>query len=404
MNKSKALRKYLLSRFLLTLFCVGLAQAGLNLAMKSFIMPLLERIMGINGILTGKSLAEAIGLFVSCIFLTIIRYFVGNGSLVQRIAVSEWAPGVLGQDTIESIRKINEELTNNDLGWFAFKVVIFVLILVSIWVLPYAIGAFVYSEKVSARVDELEKAEAEREKEYERQRNLLLSDITHDIKTPITTIAGFSKALADNEVPEEQRQDYLNTLYNKSMNVSNLVSLLFEYIKLDSSGYTLKKEKLNLSECLRECVAGVFAEFENKGIEIEPDIPENVIDVFADKIQLERVINNVLSNTIKYNSSGTRVGIKLWTEVTEAVFRISDSGEKIDSEAAKHIFDPFVRGDATRKSNTGNGLGLSIAKKIIELHGGRIYLIQFNSRDEFDMIKCFEIRLPLYSDNVVRIN
>lgn len=393
MKDTNDLRKYLLGRFLLTLFFVGIAQAIINLAMKSGIMPVLEGVLGLDGLISGKSMTEAIKIVSTCLVTVALRILIGEGSLLDGILNSRLIVWIFGQDSVNMVEAINEGLDGMPLGLYASRVVLLVLVLVFIWLLPFLIGAIAYSDHVSSKISELEKARVEREKEYEKQRNLLLSDVTHDIKTPITTIAGFSKALADGTVPEEQRQEYLDSVYYKSMKVSDLVSLLFEYIKLDSKGYVLNKTSLDLAELVRECVAGVYTEFEEKKFDIELDIPERRVPFNVDRMQLERAINNILSNTIKHNPEGTKVIISLTADSEEAVLRISDTGARIEKDDAVHIFEPFVRGDKSRKSDSGNGLGLSIAKKIVDMHGGRIVLVQYNDFEKYKLVKTFEIRL-----------
>lgn len=394
MNKLE-LRKYLLSRFLLTLLFVGAAQVVVNLIMRSAFTPKLEELLGFRGMLTGKSLGEAIKVFSTCLTTVFLRLVLGEGSFIDMIAGNQWVIRLFGQESLDTVTAINNSLDNTALGQYASRVVLFGFILIFIWLLPFIIGGIAYSSHVSDKVNEVEKKRVEREKEYERQRNLLLSDITHDIKTPITTIAGFSKALSDGTIAPDQQQEYLDAVYNKSMKVSDLVSLLFEYIKLDSKGYVLNRAPLDFAELVRECVAGVYTELEDKKFDVELDIPEHEITVNADKMQLERAINNILSNTIRHNDEGTKVIVSMKKEMNEAILRISDTGARIDREDAIHIFEPFVRGDKSRTSGSGNGLGLSITKKIVEMHDGRITLIQYNNFEKYKLTKTFEIRLHL---------
>lgn len=395
MNDTKELRSYLVTRFFKTLIGVGVAQMVVNLAMRSLIMPLLEDVTGLTGLLSGKSLTDAIRVFWSCMLTLLMRNVFGEANLLGKLLRSKASNYLLGDTITESVAALDKSIGGIGVGLFAVKVVVFFLILVALWVLPFAIGASIYSRRVSDRIRLLEKERRSREREYEKRRNLLLSDITHDIKTPITTMAGFSKALADGTVPDEQRQEYLDTVYNKSMVVSDLVSMLFEYIKMDSEGYVLSRTETDFCEMVRECVAGSYAEFENKGIDLDPQIPDEPFKVKIDKMQFSRAINNLLSNTVKHGGEGIKVVISVKKEKRELVFSISDNGVRIEKEDAIHIFEPFVRGDKSRKSGEGNGLGLSIAKRVVELHGGRIRLIQYNNPDKYEFTKTFEIRLPM---------
>ena len=153
-------------------------------------------------------------------------------------------------------------------------------------------------------VNELLEEEKEHQLTYERKRNLLLSDIAHDIKTPITTICGYSKALAEGMVQEEKQQTYLDTIYTKSLRMDELVTLLFEYVKLGSEGYVLNRQPADLAELLRENVAVLYEEFEDKEMELLLDIPEQPVMYEMDRLQMGRVISNLLTNALRYGREG----------------------------------------------------------------------------------------------------
>lgn len=393
MTDNRELRKYLISRFLLTLVLVGISQTIINLIMRSAIMPAAERALGLNGMLNAGSVSEAIRVFFSCLMTIILRISIGSGTMIDSFFSNEYVAGILGEDIKDFFVAINSQIDDTKLAIYAVIVVAFFLSVVAIWALPYVVGAIVYSKKVSRKVSELEKERIAREQEYERQRNLLLSDITHDIKTPITTIVGFTQALTDGTVPEAERDTYLKSIYNKSMKVSELIALLFEYIKLDSKGYSLNKVQTDLAEIVRGCVAGVYTEFEEKKMTVDLDIPETQIDVNVDKMQFERAINNILTNTIKHNPEGTFVKVSLKIEKNEAVLEISDKGTRIEKEDAIHLFEPFYLADKSRRSGSGNGLGLSITQKIVEMHGGKVYLIQYKDVEKHGLVKTFRISM-----------
>lgn len=393
MKDNRELRKYLLSRFLLTLILVGFLQMVLNLAVRALIIPEIENLLGLEGLFNSGSVSEAIRVFISCLLTIILRATIGSGSLIDSIFTNDIIVKAIGPDIRDILISINSHLDDTRLAIYAGLVVSFFLLLLVIWALPYVVGAVVYSKKVTSKVNELERARIEREQEYEKQRNLLLSDITHDIKTPITTIAGFSQALSDGTVPEDEKESYLKAINNKSMKVSELIALLFEYIKLDSSGYKLNKADIDFAELIRECVAGVYTEFEEKDMSVDLNIPESKVMINADKMQMERAINNILSNTIKHNSKGTPVKIDMKVDKREAVLEISDKGARIEKEDAIHLFEPFYLADKSRKSGSGNGLGLSITKKIVEMHGGKIILIQYKDVEKHGLVKTFRINL-----------
>lgn len=392
MNK-KDLRKYLIGRFLLTLLAVGLLQMVINLAMRSTLMPFFERLLGLTGLLSGKSLNEAISIFWYCLLIIILRALFGAGDILERIFNNNFFALVFGKDYVGLVKNIDTQLDDVKLGFYSLKVVLLFLIVILLWVMPYVLGAVIYSKHVSKKVDEIERVSIEREREYERQRNLLISDVAHDIKTPITSVAGFARALADDDVPTEQRQEYLESIYSKSMHVSDLITLLFEYVKLDSKGYSLNKSVQDIAEIIRECTADAYAEMEKKHMEISIDIPEEKIYADVDAMQIKRVFNNLFINTVRHNPEGTPVFIDLKREADEVIFTISDRGKRIDSEDARHLFEPFYKADKSRNTRSGSGLGLSIAKKIVDMHGGQIRLIQYKDQEKTGKVKTFEVRV-----------
>lgn len=267
----------------------------------------------------------------------------------------------------------------------AFLLVVFVLLFVSI--LPYLVGAFVYYRMVTRKVNELMEQEKEQQRAFDRKRNLLLSDIAHDIKTPITTICGYSRALSDGVVDREREQEYLDAIYAKSMRMSELITLLFEYVKLDSEGYVLHREKFDFAELIRENAAMVYPDYEEKKISVEIDVPEEAVFCEADRLQMGRAVMNLLTNAARYGKPGGKVLIRL----RERTLVVADDGLVIEPEFAEHIFEPFTRADKARTTHGGSGLGLSISAKVVEMHGGKLELDCAFGKG---YTKAFVLRLP----------
>lgn len=265
-----------------------------------------------------------------------------------------------------------------------FGVVLFLLLL---RMAPYLVGAFFYCRMVARKMKELLEEEKEQQKAFERRRNLLLSDIAHDIKTPITTICGYSRALSEGLVEEEKRQSYLDVVYQKSLRMNELLTLLFEYVKLESEGFTLHKERGDLAELVREMTALLYTDFEDKEIAVVTEISEEDTAFEMDQLQLGRAITNLLTNALRYGRKGGRVLVRL----EDCEITVADDGEPIDPDFAVHIFDPFTREDRARTSEGGSGLGLGIAKKIVEMHGGSLVLNQSFGEG---YTKAFQIRFP----------
>lgn len=359
----KSLRGFLISRFLITMICIFVGGQLVGILYNHIIIP------GMSLILTKQQVTIATegnpAVLILQMLLYVVASFLPNGldSYVQRL---------IGQQTGESLRIVVDSPLFTGTWGVALRFVIIVVYLVLIFMslLPYLVGAFYYCWIVIKKVNELMEEEKEQQLAYDKERNLLLSDIAHDIKTPITTLCSYSKALSDDLVQGEKRQEYLDAIYNKSMRMNELITLLFEYVKMDSTGFELHREGCDLGELLRECTAALYADFEDSEIELRVEIPETPTTYNADKIQMIRAVTNLLTNALRYGREGGKVLVRL----AEYTITVADDGTEIDEELAEHIFEPFSRGDKARSTNGGSGLGLSIAAKIVKMHGGKLQL------------------------------
>lgn len=227
----------------------------------------------------------------------------------------------------------------------------------------------------NSMVKKLNEAEEEKKK-LEESKQKMLADISHDLKTPITTIQGYSEAISQGVITSPQEVNkYLNVIYQKSNNITELIDLLFQYVKMNHPDFKLNKENNDISEFMREIIAEYYEEIEDKGFLIEFEIPEESMYCIFDKTQLKRAVSNLISNAIKYNDQGTTMRIELSESEHGHRIYVGDNGIGIPDELKEAIFNPFVRGDEARSSTGGTGLGLSITKQIIDKHNGTIYLV-----------------------------
>lgn len=276
---------------------------------------------------------------------------------------------------------ILQEMGGQERAQLLFLVTVMAICLI----IPYVLGAVLYASMVVREVKIIEAAELAKEREYEQRRNMMLSDIAHDLRTPMTTVSGYSKAIADGMVPEANMKEYLEAIQTKSKRVNDLITLLFDYVKLDTDGFKLMKQDTDIAELTREAGAFVYQDVEDAGMGFDVDIPEEVITVPMDRLQMSRVITNLLTNAIKHNKKGTDIGLYLYREDDYVRILVADTGDKIDKENAEHIFEPFVMGDESRSSKGGTGLGLSIAKKVVEMHGFNIKLVQGSHLEKYQI-------------------
>lgn len=202
----------------------------------------------------------------------------------------------------------------------------------------------------------------------------MLADISHDLKTPITVIKGYSKALVDGVIKEEEFDKYLKIIAHKSEELNELINVFHIYSKMDHPQHILNLETINLSEMMRRYVAKEYDYITSLGSKFEFDLCENEIICDIDETEFQRAITNIVSNAIKYNERGLTLRVSLIDEDENAILNISDDGAGIDEGIVKDIFSPFVVGDESRNPNHGSGLGLAITKTIVEKHGGTITL------------------------------
>lgn len=234
-------------------------------------------------------------------------------------------------------------------------------------ILVLVLGVIIFVRLVSKKIEK----ESIR---YSQERSMLFANITHDLKTPITTIMGFSKALYDDKIIDEtEKKELLNSIYGKSKKVNELLDLMFQYTKLDGLDYGIKLQEQDVGRLIKEVIALHYNEFEEKNIEINIEIPGKSIKRNLDNVEFSRAISNLLINAYRHNKSGNKVVIRL--EEDEGIrILVADNGENIDDEMKEAIFNPFMCGDESRSSKGGSGLGLAITKKIVEKHGGRIFI------------------------------
>lgn len=375
----KSVKWFLVQRFLIILFCVYWSVEAVNLLYRLVISPAVLVFLESQQIeIKGNSNMAAWLLQMLFYFLT---GFLPSG-------IREWAQGEIEQAMGSTMSiQVTSPLYSGAWGVLLRILIIGGIIgLLLIRLFPYLVGAFCYSRIVTKQFNLLLAQEEAQKLARDQRRNLMLSDIAHDIKTPITTICGYSKALSEGVVAEKDRQSYLDAIYAKAMRMDELVTLLFEYVKLESEGFTMHKEPGDLAELTRETAAFLYADFEDRGMELVLEIPEERVPFEMDRLQLGRAVTNLLTNALRYGKEGGRVLIRL----QEYELTVADEGAPIDPAFAAHIFEPFARGDKARSSKGGSGLGLGIAKKIVEMHGGKLVLNQ-NFGEGYT--KAFQIRL-----------
>lgn len=227
-------------------------------------------------------------------------------------------------------------------------------------------------------------------KEAEDKKNELVMYLAHDIRTPLTTVIGYLSLLSEApDMPTEQRAKYVGIALEKAERLEKLLNELFEITRYNTKTVPLKKENLDLYCLLVQLIDEFYPTLSARGNTAVLDADENLL-VMADPEKLARVFNNILKNAAAYSYPNTEISIAAHKQNTSIVITIQNHGKTISQEQLKDIFEKFNRLDEARLSDTGGaGLGLSIAEKIIHLHGGEITATSQN-----DTI-CFTVILPV---------
>ena len=213
--------------------------------------------------------------------------------------------------------------------------------------------------------------------EQEKQNRELISNISHDLKTPITAVKGYVEGIMDGVADTPEKMDkYIKTIYNKANDMDRLINELTIYSGIDNNRIPYDFHRINVAEYFGDCVEEVGLDLESKNIQLNyEDLVSPDTQIIADPEQLKRVINNIINNSVKY--LGTEKGvidIRILDEVDSIRVEIEDNGKGISAKDLPNIFERFYRTDASRNSSQGgSGIGLSIVKKIIEDHGGYIW-------------------------------
>lgn len=211
-------------------------------------------------------------------------------------------------------------------------------------------------------------------RENEQKKDELIVYLAHDIKTPLTSMIGYLSLLSEiKDMPQEQRNRYIDIALDKSYILEDLINELFDVARFNSEKIVLEKEEINLNLMLEQIADDFYPTLKEMNKKINFTSDEKTI-LYADPDKLSRVFNNLIKNAVNYSKENTDIDISILNKENQATVKITNKGKQIPKEKLDKIFEKFYRLDSSRTSKTGgSGLGLAIAKEIVELHGGRIY-------------------------------
>lgn len=249
-------------------------------------------------------------------------------------------------------------------------------------------------EKESEKLKEKERAALDIERNAERQKNELITNVAHDLRTPLTTIVGYLELIKDDTaLSKEDVHKYSGIAYEKSIRLQEMMDDLFEFTKLDNADIKLNKSMINLSGLIIQMTDEFYPSFKDCNITPIVDLPEENIYVQGDGQLLARVFDNLISNALKYGYHNTDLKIEVSGDEKYATVKVINHGDTIASEDIPLLFNKFYRTDSSRNSKTGGtGLGLAITKNIVDLHHGDI------SVTSDDQITTFIVKFNRYFD------
>lgn len=220
----------------------------------------------------------------------------------------------------------------------------------------------------------------------EQQKNDLIVYLAHDLKTPLTSVIGYLTLLTEApELPSEQKAKYTGIALEKAYRLEQLINEFFDITRLNLQNIPTQKSLVNLTIVLMQIISEFYPMMEEKKITVRQEIAPELV-IFADADKLARVFDNLFRNAVNYSYSETEIVCSAEKSEGGVQIRIQNTGEHIPAEKLQHIFDKFYRLDSARQSATGGaGLGLAIAKQIVELHGGSITVTSEDGVTEFSI-------------------
>lgn len=240
----------------------------------------------------------------------------------------------------------------------------------------------------NAMVGAMESMRKEKEELVDQNRRLV-SNLSHDLKSPMTTLKGYAELLQQEELPPEEQKRYLSYIHSNVTALNSMVELLFEHVRYQHNDYALKLERRDMNGFLRDICANYYMVLDQLGFEIDIEIMEEPCYLDFDTVNMRRVYANLLENAISHNPEPTRLQIATYVDNGWYAAAIKDDGAGINEADRGKVFEPYYQGDISR-TKQHSGLGLYAAKQIVEKHGGTIIL---TSEPAYKTV--FMIHLPI---------
>lgn len=226
---------------------------------------------------------------------------------------------------------------------------------------------------------------AEELEHTEMLRNDFINNFSHEFKTPIVSIAGFAKLLRHGNLSEEEKQEYLAVIEEESLRLSYMANNVLNLIKVENQTILTKVSRFNLSEQIRGAVLLLADKWSLKNLELDIDFGEHMI--YANEELLKQIWINLLDNAVKFSEKGGKVTVKITEKENQIAVTISNFGKEIPTESLTRIFQKFYQADESHSSE-GNGIGLAIVKKVVDIHGGSVQV------ESSSGVTSFTVKIP----------
>ncbi len=223
------------------------------------------------------------------------------------------------------------------------------------------------------------------ERQIEKSKDELITNVSHDLRTPLTSIIGYLRLIEDKQYhSEEEIVKYAHIAYEKSKQMKNLVEDLFEYTKVQQHGAPVNIMTVDLSQLLEQVSASFELEGQKRGIEVTSITEPEPLKISADPEKLGRVFSNLVSNALKYGNGASYIKIEAHQHGDQVQIQVKNDGTKIPADSLSHLFERFYRVESSRsKATGGTGLGLAIVKSIVDLHHGEVTVTSDDNETAF---------------------
>jgi len=231
----------------------------------------------------------------------------------------------------------------------------------------------VLGENINYMTQELRNMK-DKEEKAEKNKDTLIINVSHDLRTPLTSIVGYVKLLKEKYQEKDETSRYIDIIDDKAHRLEELINDLFEYTKLTSCDIQLQKMDISLNEFMRQIVAGMMPLCSQNNLNVLLQEPEEELYINIDPVKMVRVFENIIINAVKYSNKPGNISIQVIKHEYGAIVSVKNEGKTIKNEDLNKVFERFYRTDEARNSQTGgSGLGLAIAKSIVDLHNGKIW-------------------------------